>query len=177
MKRQQWFALSVAALALMGCRANEDSIEQFINTAHLEAKANVEPLDAQPVFVAEEFVMTSPRVPFLQPRPELAQQARNAACWQPELRSKRTPLEAYPLEQLSMRGVMGQGSSLWALIYTPAGKLVKVREGHYLGVNQGRILKVLPKSVEVEEVLPDGEGCWLKRPIKLTLAKQVKPTS
>lgn len=163
-------------VSLVGCKANDDSIPQFIAQAHQQAEAKVEPLSEQSEFVAEAFVMTSARIPFLRPRPELGQPSDdlNQACWQPELRSYRAPLESFPLEQLSMRGVMGDNNQLWALVYTPDGKLAKVREGHYLGLNHGKILKVSQKGVDIEEILPDGEGCWLKRPMKLTLVKQDK---
>ncbi|MGF1724568.1 pilus assembly protein PilP [Photobacterium nomapromontoriensis] len=163
-------------MSLVGCKANDDSISQFIAQSRQQAEAKVEPLAEPSEFVAEAFVMTSTRVPFLRPRPELGQPLDDfkQACWQPESRSYRSPLENFPLEQLSMRGVMGDNNQLWALVYTPEGKLAKVREGHYLGLNHGKILKVSPKGVDIEEILPDGEGCWLKRPMKLTLVKQDK---
>ncbi|MCW8329641.1 pilus assembly protein PilP [Photobacterium sp. SDRW27] len=165
-----WLIAPVCML-MLGCRANEDSIQGFIGQAHDEALAEVAPLQEQYKFVADEFVMTSPRVPFIRPRPELAESEPETAkaCWQPDVRQVRGPLESYPLVQLSMKGVLGDGNQLWALIYTPEGKLVKIREGYYLGLNHGRVLQVSPKSIEIEEILPDGVGCWLKRPIKLTL--------
>lgn len=170
----KWSVCSLCLL-LVGCQANDDSIAQFINQTHQQAQATVEPLLEQPTFVAEAFVMTSPRSPFIRPRPEQSDMlAGDGACWQPDERTNRSALERYPIEQLSMRGVMGDTKQLWALIYTPEGKLVKVREGHFLGLNHGRVLSVSPKSIDVEEVLPDGEGCWLKRPIKLTLAQQAE---
>ncbi|MGF1680983.1 pilus assembly protein PilP [Photobacterium minamisatsumaniensis] len=165
--------LVLGLLGLVGCRANDDSVAQFITYTHQQAKANVEPLEEQPVFVAESFVMTSTRAPFLRPHPELgeAREGVKQACWQPQQRAQRSPLERYPLTQLSMRGVMGDNEQLWALIYTPEGKLVKVGEGHYLGLNHGKVKMVDQKTVEIEEILPDGEGCWLKRVTTLALVK------
>lgn len=168
--KRVWLIVPVSVL-MFGCRANEDSIQNFIAQAHDEAQAEVAPLQEQYEFVADEFVMTSLRVPFIRPRPELADNEPELAkaCWQPDVRRVRAPLESYPLAQLSMKGVLGDGNQLWALIYTPEGKLVKIREGHYLGLNHGKVQQVSPKSIEIEEILPDGVGCWLKRPIKLTL--------
>ncbi|KLU99620.1 pilus assembly protein PilP [Photobacterium aphoticum] len=176
MSRGRVASLALLTSLLMGCQANDDSISQFIAQAHEKAQADVEPLAEQSAFVAEAFVMTSSRVPFLKPRPERGEpvDGETTACWQPAPRKQQSPLESFPLGQLSMRGVMGDNNQLWGLVYTPEGKLIKVREGYYLGLNHGKILKVSPKSIDIEEILPDGEGCWLKRPMKLTLVKQDK---
>ncbi len=56
-----WFVVFFS-LIVTGCQANEDSIQQFIELAHNQALAEVEPLQQQYVFVADEFAMTSARV-------------------------------------------------------------------------------------------------------------------
>ncbi|KJG14083.1 pilus assembly protein PilQ [Photobacterium iliopiscarium] len=159
-------------LGLMGCQANTDSIEQFIAKTHTNAKAKVKPLAAPYIFVAESFVMTSKRVPFLRPRPELllAKQA-NSSCWQPLNDHQPTQLETFPLEQLSMKGAIGHQRQLWGLIYTPKGELVKIKPGQFVGLNRGKVIKVSDKLIEIEETLPDGKGCWLTRPAKLALVQ------
>ena len=164
--------LVIAGLLMLGCRANEDSLPHFIAQAHSQARAQVAPLAELAPFVADEFVMASPRVPFVHPLPEQAAPGpeRDLTCWQPDPTRRRGALERFSLAQLSMKGVMGDTRRLWALIYTPDGRLVKLGEGDYLGFNQGRVRKVKAKQVEIEEVLPDGTGCWLKRPAALMLA-------
>ncbi|HIF9181144.1 TPA: pilus assembly protein PilP [Photobacterium damselae] len=164
----------VLMLGLMGCRANDDSLTQFIQDAHQTARAKVEPLPQVDDFVADDFVMTRDRVPFLRPLPEHQESGDggNKACWQPNLARIKTPLETFPLEQLAMKGVLGDGSQLWALIYTPEGKLMKVTTDSYMGLNHGRIIEVTSRKVSVEEILPDGTGCWIKRTVPLMLAQQ-----
>lgn len=170
MKRAR--SLVPVGLLMLGCRANDDSIQSFISQAHNQALAQVAPLEEQVVFVADEFVMASPRVPFIRPRQEQADGGPETGrtCWQPDLRRERGALESYPLAQLSMKGVLGDSNRLWALVYTPDGKLVPVSEGHYLGLNHGQVRQVARNRIEIDETLPDGVGCWLKRPTLLTLA-------
>jgi len=158
-------------MLILGCQANEDSIQSFISQAHGQAHAQVAPLYEHYEFVADEFVMANTRVPFIRPRPEFTESDPQVAkaCWQPETRQVKTSLERYPLTQLDMKGVLGSGNQLWALIYTPEGKLVKIREGHYIGLNHGKVLSVSPREIEIEEIWPDGVGCWLKKPIKMML--------
>ncbi|MEC6797701.1 pilus assembly protein PilP [Photobacterium sp. S4TG1] len=159
-------------LGLMGCQANTDSIEQFIAKTHTNAKAKVKPLAAPYIFVAESFVMTSKRVPFLRPRPELLLTKQgDSSCWQPLTDHKPTPLEAFPLEQLAMKGAIGHQRQLWGLIYTPKGELVKIKPGQFVGLNRGKVIKVSDELIEIEETLPDGKGCWLTRPAKLALVQ------
>ena len=154
-------------LGLMGCQANTDSIEQFIAKTHTNAKAKVKPLAAPYIFVAESFVMTSKRVPFLRPRPELllAKQA-NSSCWQPLNDHQPTQLETFPLEQLSMKGAIGHQRQLWGLIYTPKGELVKIKPGQFVGLNRGKVIKVSDKLIEIEETLPDGKAGFSSALIK-----------
>ncbi|MGR5064510.1 pilus assembly protein PilP [Photobacterium sp. DNB22_13_2] len=164
----------VIGLGLTGCQANDDSVELFINQTHRHAVAQVEPLDKQELFRAEAFVMSRDRVPFQLPKPELDVQVRkeDKVCWQPAARKRSSPLESYSLDQLSMRGIIGSASKEWALIYTPQGSLVRVREGSYIGRNHGRVLEVTANKVAIEQIMPDGDGCWLKIPATMTLASQ-----
>lgn len=165
-----WILVPICIL-VAGCRANEDSIQTFISHAHETAQTQVAPLPEEYVFVADEFVMTSPRVPFLRPRPEPADTAPavDSQCWQPDLKRVRDGLESYPLAQLSIKGIIGDNKQLWALISTPEGQLVKVGAGDYLGLNYGQVQQVSRQGIKVEEILPDGAGCWQKSLMALML--------
>jgi type IV pilus assembly protein PilP len=161
-------------LLLMGCRANDDSISMFIANTHSSAQARIDPLPAEFEFIADEFVMTDSRVPFMRPYPKQMDTAEtnNKSCWQPDLQRELTSLESYPLDMLMMKGVLGDRKQLWALIYTPEGQLMKVKEGHYLGLNHGKVQRVGSSSIDIDEILPDGAGCWLKRTTHLALSQQ-----
>ncbi|MEZ8740689.1 pilus assembly protein PilP [Photobacterium swingsii] len=165
------------AWLLIGCRANTDSIDQFITDAHIHAKIQVEPLPEPYHFVADDFVMTSERIPFVQPQPEQidSEEAQGKDCWQPDDTRRPQSLERFPLDQLAIKGVMDGGKHRWALIYTPESKLVKIKEGQYIGLNHGRVLKVTPRFIDIEEILSDGKGCWLKRETQLALKADDTP--
>jgi type IV pilus assembly protein PilP len=164
----------VLCLLLTGCRANSDSISMFISNAHSSAQARLDPLPAEFEFIADEFVMVDSRIPFVRPYPKPmdSAEASNKACWQPNLQRELTLLESYPLDTLMMKGVLGDSQQLWALIYTPGGLLMKIKEGHYLGLNHGKVQRVGSRSIDIEETLPDGAGCWLIRTTNLALSQQ-----
>ena len=54
---RMWMIL-FTGLLLFGCRANEDSISQFVEQARNGASAQVEPLLPEYEFIADKFVMT-----------------------------------------------------------------------------------------------------------------------
>ncbi|GAA05225.1 pilus assembly protein PilP [Photobacterium leiognathi] len=171
MKKVLW--LLPIVIGLVGCKANDDSVEQFIATTHSEAKARVKPLPESFVFTAETFVMTSKRVPFVKPIPEqLLAKEDTGTCWQPQLDRPLSKLEEFALEKLAMKGAIGNNKQLWGLVFTPEGDLMKIKPGQYIGLNRGKVLTVSDKEIEIEETLPDGKGCWLKRPTKLALVQQ-----
>ncbi|EAS41858.1 pilus assembly protein PilQ [Photobacterium profundum] len=172
--RHPFYLPFMFCLLLVGCRANNDSISMFISNTHLAAEVRIDPLPAQFEFIADEFVMTDSRGPFVRPYPKQMDTAEtsNKSCWQPNLQRELAALESYPLDTLTMKGVLGDRKQLWALIYTPEGQLMKVREGHYLGLNHGKVQRVGSRSIDVDEILPDGAGCWLKRTTHLALSQQ-----
>lgn len=166
---QRWSWLAVATL-LFGCQANEGSVEQLIAQATAQASAQTADLPAAYVYQADPFVLAGERVPFARAEARVPEPQEETACWQPEGQRKPMPLEQFALEQLEMKGVIGDGQRRWALIYTPAKQLVKVRRGHYLGLNYGRVTRVRATGLELVETLPDGAGCWLTRTVSLPIA-------
>jgi type IV pilus assembly protein PilP len=166
-------ALSTLALSggLLGCQANDESIEQFIVQTEQAAQRQVAALTPQRQFVAAAYSQRKNRGPFTLPRAALVQsQPRvKADCWQPRIRNKTGRLERFPLDKLRLKGVMGSGGAISGLIQTPDGGVYKVKPGQYLGLNHGRIIKVTPNYLIVKETFPDGVGCWQQRRVRLAL--------
>ncbi len=163
-------------LFVMGCRSNTDSLPAFVSEAHKNAKMHVAPLPAVEPFMAQEFVMIQPRVPFLRPVGEVVDDGVRS-CWQPNFDRDKSPLESFAIDKLVMQGVMGDINALWAVIATPNGQLKKIRKGHYIGQNHGQVLNINQKSVVIEEIVSDGKGCWLKRAKVLAMQKNVNSIS
>ena len=162
---------SLLLIALVGCRANNDSLEEYIvqtkQTAQHEVKALKPVLD----FVTSDYDAHAQRSPFELPRAALVlnQPRLRADCWQPKSRQKTGKLERFPLDKLSLKGVMSRNGSNSALIQTPSGDLVKVNTGQYIGLNNGKVIKVTESYMQIDETLPDGLGCWSRRNVKLAL--------
>jgi len=158
-------------LVLVGCKANQDSLEEYVSKVEEQARKEVSQLKPASEFIAATYDPKISRGPFVLPKEAIVQDQPivKKDCWQPSYRSKNGKLEKYPLSKLRLKGVMGSGSAVSGLVQTPVGNVVKIQKGQFIGLNNGRVTKVTGKYVLINETLPDGLGCWHKRNVKLAL--------
>jgi type IV pilus assembly protein PilP len=80
----------------------------------------------------------------------------------------REPLEAFPLESITMVGTLSQNKETFALV--KAGpNLYRVRKGNYLGQNFGVITAIDDSQVNIKELVQDSGGEWVERTASLQL--------
>lgn len=158
-------------LMLVGCKANQDSLEEYVSKVEEQARKEVAQLKPAAEFIAATYDPKISRGPFVLPKEAIVQDQPivKKDCWQPSYRSRNGKLEKYPLSKLRLKGVMGSGSTVSGLVQTPVGNVVKIQKGQFIGLNNGRVTKVTSKYVLINETLPDGLGCWHKRNVKLAL--------
>ena len=88
----------------------------------------------------------------------------------PNFNRQPQPLESYALESLNMKGSMrGKTNETIALIQTPDRQIERVQVGNYLGMNQGRVVKISPTQIDLVEIVPDGRDGYVERPRTLVL--------
>lgn len=95
----------------------------------------------------------------------------NAALIEPELNRRKQPLEAFPLDTMSMVGSLNRDGQLVALVKV-ANLLYQVRPGSYLGQNYGRVTKISETEVVMREIVQDSGGEWTERPAALQLQEE-----
>jgi len=93
----------------------------------------------------------------------------SAALLAPELNRRKEPLEAYPLEALSMVGTLAKDKSMYALVRTPERDIYQVRSGNYLGQNFGVVTNISDTEIKLKELVQDGAGDWTERTSALQL--------
>ncbi|MEE1676320.1 pilus assembly protein PilP [Agarivorans aestuarii] len=167
-------AIGLTLLALFGCEGSKDDLQQYV----MEVKARKVPVkeDVPEIKPFEHlaYQASERRNPFTSPAPEAADTALNTekeCSLAPNAERTKQALEQFSLSSLTMRGVLGDGPSLWALIEAPGGELYRVKEGYYLGLHHGVISKVSDQGLDIQEVVSDGEGCWNERTTQLSLSK------
>ncbi len=156
-------------LLLAGCGGDED-LHQFVAMARAKPLQPIEPLPPLQPFEAMPFHPAKSRSPFSVPHPEgmfTPASAKRRDCAQPDPGRKKDELEQFSLDNLEMRGTMEADGRRWALIRTPTGVVHRVGVGRHMGLNQGRVLRVDNDTVELQELIADGKGCWVTRAARL----------
>jgi len=87
----------------------------------------------------------------------------------PDLNRRREPIEAYPIESLSMVGTLEKGRTLYALVKTPERDIYQVRQGNHMGQNFGVIVGITDSDIKLKELVQDGAGDWSERSSTLNL--------
>jgi type IV pilus assembly protein PilP len=86
-----------------------------------------------------------------------------------ERRIPRTPLEMVDLGQLKLVAIMHAKSGNKALVEETSGKGYIVAKGSYMGINSGRVVKILRDSIVIEEEVENilGKRIIQERELKL----------
>lgn len=163
--------LFIALLGLQGCSDDISDVKQFVESVKVMRGISIEPVPEPAEFKHFEYSALARRSPFEAPQQELTVDviSQSRDCLQPDISRNKTALEAYGLDNLVMRGTLGQPENLWALVETINGDVYRVRKGHYVGLFHGQITDVNEQQIELVEIVPDGSGCWVERSNNITL--------
>lgn len=168
MKRVPFLALASAAL-LAGCGPSnhQDLIDWMAAQGkgmrgHLDPIPQIKPYEP---FAYNDFDLPDP----FKPRKIEPAKSDNANKLAPDLNRRKEPLEAYPLESLSMVGTLQKGKALYALVKTPERDLYQVRQGMHMGQDYGVIVAISDSDIKLKELVQDGAGDWSERSSTLNL--------
>lgn len=166
---------SLAVLVLVGltagCAPQMDDLVAYTDQVKQTTQSRIEPypeFTQQPAFIygASEF-----RSPFMRPKREMAPivTQTKANCTQPDLSRAREPLESYGIDALQLTGSFRSNGANWVLFKTNDGNLYQAKVGNRIGLFFGRIINVQNNSVIIEELVPDGTGCWQRKETTLAM--------
>jgi type IV pilus assembly protein PilP len=168
MKRAALLALASAVL-LAGCgpRNHQDLLDWMAAQGkgmrgHLDPVPQIKPYEP---FAYNDFDLPDP----FKPRKIEPAKSDNTNKLAPDLNRRKEPLEAYPLESLSMVGTLQKGQTLYALVKTPERDLYQVRQGMHLGQDYGVIVAISDSDIKLKELVQDGAGDWSERSSTLNL--------
>jgi type IV pilus assembly protein PilP len=96
-----------------------------------------------------------------------------AALLAVEFNRRKEPLEAFPLDVMSMVGSLQRNGQRVALLKVDK-LLYQVRPANYLGQNYGRITQVSENEVTLREIVQDAAGECIERMTTLQLQENTK---
>ena len=141
-----------------------------------EVKPSVTPLLPPKKFDPQPYTAAQAVEPFSNQKLSVAlkQEARQPnSLLSAELNRRREPLEAYPLDSMSMVGSVNKQGKPFALLRVD-NLLYQVKLGDYLGQNYGRISRIAETEISLREIVQDAAGEWIERPAVLQLVEKAR---
>lgn len=161
--------LASLLLALAGCGGGQGDLDQWLAQEKAKKGGPLDPLPVIKTFETFEYKAQDLRDPFGASRQEQEEMAAADAGPRPDQNRQKEELERYPLDGLKMMGTLGTGANMEGLVKDPDGIIHRVRPGHYLGQNYGRITSMSEGQIDLVELVPNGVGGWMERPASMAL--------
>lgn len=167
--------IGIAAVGILtGCSAGFEDVQYQMEAIRQKPRGRIEPppeFTPMPTFT---YAAHQLRSPFAPPSATAEVDRTNLKQVVPDFTRPQEYLERFSLEALRFKGTLvrqdGKGP-LYALIEDSNGGVQRVKEGNYLGKNQGKIIEITPSQVSIVEIVPDGRDGWVERPRSMTLSE------
>ncbi len=169
-------ALAGAGWLVAGCSGEQQELSQWMDQQRREVRPSVQPIPAPKKFIPQAYDAISGVDPFSSQKLTVAlkQESRQPnSLLSAEINRRKEPLEAYPLDSMSMVGSLTRNGKPFALLRVD-NLLYQVKLGDYLGQNYGKITKITETGVAVREIVQDAGGEWIERNTDLQLQEKAR---
>ncbi|MFG6465389.1 pilus assembly protein PilP [Roseateles sp. BYS87W] len=159
---------------LSACGGDIDELRQWMDQQRKEAKPTVSPLVPPKKFLPQPYEAAAGVDPFSPQKLSVGikqEAAQPNSLLTAEMSRRKEPLEAYPLDTMSMVGSLTRDNKRFALLRVD-NLLYQVKAGDYLGQNFGRITKITETEISLREVVQDAAGEWIERISTLQLQEK-----
>ncbi len=163
-----------ATVGLAGCGSDMEELRQWMEQQRKEAKPSVTPLLPPKKFLPQPYESLAGVDPFSTQKLSVAikqEAAQPNSLLTAEINRRKEPLEAYPLDSMSMVGSLTRDNRRYALLRVD-NLLYQVKAGDYLGQNFGRVTKISETEITLREVVQDAAGEWIERTSTLQLQEK-----
>lgn len=178
MRKITLIMLLVLPFFLVGCfGSSEDELYDWLKAERKKAAPSVNKSPEPISFVPQPYDQTSGVEPFNTQkllsilRQETTQSASSSKLFNAENSRRKEPLEAIPLDSLSMVGTLFKNGQQVALIKS-GDKLFQVKTGNHIGLNFGLIQKITESEITIREVVQEGSGEWVEKKAMLQLQEK-----
>jgi type IV pilus assembly protein PilP len=165
-----------AALAATGCADEQDELQQWMEQQLREAKPNVAPLSPPKKFIPQAYVALSGVEPFSTQKLTVAlkQEARQPnSLLASEVNRRKEPLEAYPVDSMSMVGSVLRGGRPYALLRVD-NLLYQGEAWRLPGPELRKDHQDLGNRCGLPEIVQDAAGEWIERQSVLQLQEKAR---
>ena len=165
------FLTLLITLLLLGCAAEEhQDLREWMREEAKGMLGKVAPLPEITAFPVVAYETETLMPPFSPSKIVTLEVSADKSA--PDRTRPQQPLEAFPIEDLRVMGIIMAGSVPYALIQTPpTNKPKHVRVGEYMGRSFGKITGITSDAVTVVETVKDANGAWVSQERQLTVPK------
>ncbi|MFT4731075.1 MAG: type IV pilus assembly protein PilP [Gammaproteobacteria bacterium] len=168
------YLVVATCVGLSACSAQIDDLIAYTNNVKATTNISIEDYPEFKQLQPVNYAASGIRSPFqrLQQGNEVTKSVavQTANCSQPNRQRTKDKLESYGIDALQMAGVFSTGGHKWVLIKANDGSLHKAKRGQYIGLFFGKIINITDNEVVIEEMIPDGAGCWKTKTATLTMS-------
>ena len=162
--------ICLGLLNVSACSQDTSDLQSFIAQTKSAHVGSVKPIPQFKPY--ESFVYTAAelRDPFVSNTTiKDDDPATKTSLLNPDTTRPRQPLEAFPLDTLSMVGILEQNEQQWGLIKDPQNLVHRIQVGNYMGKNEGRITEINESAVFLVEIIPDGIGGYIEQDASIAI--------
>jgi type IV pilus assembly protein PilP len=178
MKPFLWLSAACLLAMLSGCIdvGGEGELRAWMEQERRNMRPFVQPLPIPTKFEPFIYQQQSQIDPFDVKKLDIVLQKLAAVSdkgKQPDIDRRRDPMEAFPLDTISMVGTILQSGKRIALVRV-SSTVYQVRKGEYIGQNFGRITDINETEININETIQDAAGVWVERSASLQLQETAK---
>jgi len=167
---------AVVAALLSGCSGDTQELQAWMDQQRREVRPTMQPLAPPKKFDPAPYDAAQLVDPFSNQKLNVAvrQEAQQPnSMLAAELNRRREPLEAYPLDGMTMVGSLQRQGRQFALLKVD-NLLYQVKLGDYVGQNYGKVTKITETEIALREIVQDAAGEWTERTSSLQLQEKAR---
>jgi type IV pilus assembly protein PilP len=163
------------SLLISACTpASHEGLEEWLQAERQAALPPLQTLPEPAPITPPTYTVTGLAEPFSNDRASIVaphEPATTTPDWILASRGARPPLEAFPLDSMTLVGTLSSGAKQVALVKV-GQQIHPVRLGDHLGLYQGRVRRITEQGIEVSERLQDANGAWAVRLVSMPIREE-----
>lgn len=155
-------------LNISACSQDNTDLQTFIDQTKSAHVGSVKPIPQFKPYESFTYSAADLRDPFVA-TVDIEEKDTKSSLLNPDTTRPKQPLENFPLDTLSMVGILEQNEQQWGLIKDPQNTVHRVQIGNYMGKSEGRIIEINESAVFLVEIIPDGIGGYIERDASIAI--------
>lgn len=161
--------LFISIFMLGGCSQDVSDLQSFIAQTKSAHVGSVKPIPQFKPYESFSYTAVDLRDPFVATNDLDEDDGTKTSLLNPDSTRPRQPLEVFPLDTLSMVGILEQNNQLWGLIKDPQNIVHRIQVGNYMGQSEGRVIEISESAIYLVEIIPDGIGGYIERDASIAI--------